>query len=401
MNSISSPGEEVAPASRDRAENTPGVLLLNFGGPRSLAEVPGFLYEILRDPDTLQLPFPQGLQNLLARAVTRRRGPEVSRQYGEIGGRSPIVPATERILAGLEEHLREEFARTDQGRAPSPGLPIWAVHRYLPGFAEAVVDQILQHGVDHLLAVPMYPHFSYTTTGSALLQVNGLLRSRGWEGRFDAMRSYPAAAGYLEAMTARLNECLESASPPPRDTVILCSAHGLPRAYVERGDPYVRELEKTLAALKQAFPQWRFELSFQSRVGPAEWLRPYTDEFIPHLAAEGVRHLVFLPISFVNDHIETLFEVGVTYFNLARAHGIEPYRVQAVEDHPAFIRTLAEGVLAWREEMAPVDGPSSRSGAIVPARDLLPPNQVWRRRGRWAALAWAIAACGTLALALI
>jgi ferrochelatase len=363
-------------APRPRA----AVVLLNFGGPRSLDEVPAFLYEILRDPNTIQLPAPQWVQNLLARCIARRRAPEVARQYAHIGGASPIVPATERLGNALREALA-------QGGQP---FPVYIAQRYLPGDAEATVAALLRDGVESLLAVPLYPQFCHATSGSSLQQLRGLLEAAGWEGSAHALRSYPDAPGYVDALSERLDETLREAQPPLDATVILCSAHGLPRAYVERGDPYRLELYRTLEALRQRFPAWRFDLSFQSRVGPAEWLRPYTDEYVPRLAAQGVRHVVFLPISFVNDHIETLYEVGVTYFELARRHGLTPHRVAAVEAHPGHVRVLADAALHWA---------AGRAG--VPLAELLPPDQGFRRLGAWAWGLWLAALFATLLAALL
>jgi protoporphyrin/coproporphyrin ferrochelatase len=368
-----------APASGSSAPLRPAVVLLNFGGPRRLEEVPGFLYEILRDPNTIQLPLPQWVQDRLAWRIARRRSREVSRQYAEIGGASPIVPATLRIRNALADALQ----------AAGRPLPVYVAQRYLPGDTEATVAEMLTDGVDALLAVPLYPHFSYATSGSSFQQLHALLRDVGWEGRLDALRSYPDAPGLLEAMADRLEATLREAHLQPEHTVILCSAHGLPRAYVEHGDPYRLELYRTVEGLRQRFPQWRFDLAFQSRVGPMEWLKPYTDRYVPQLAQEGVRDLVFVPISFVNDHIETLFEVGVTYFALARAHGLTPHRVPAVEDHPAHVGVLARAAVQWAE---------GRAG--VPLVELLPPDQSFRRRGRWAWGLWLAALAAALFFAL-
>ena len=365
-----------------------GVVLLNFGGPRTLEEVPAFLFEILSDPNTLQLPLPRWAQNILARRITRRRSVEMARQYGAIGGKSPLVDAT----AAIAESLRELL----------PDLPVYTVHRYLRGYTEAVAREIAAEGNDTdgndtggtgaLLALPLYPHFSYATTGSSIEQLLDALDAAGWRGEVTALAAYPRHPRYLEALAARLEECLSAHRPPPGETVILCSAHGLPRSYVERGDPYRDQIEDTVSALRESFPGWRIEIAYQSRVGPAEWLRPYTDEIIPQLAAEGVRHLVFLPISFTSDHIETLYEVGVTYFSLARKCGMEPYRVQAVENHPGLIRLLADTALAWRSQRGgggagTEAGEAGRPGNNdwVPAQTLLPPGQTLRRNGGWIA----------------
>ncbi|MBI4081529.1 MAG: ferrochelatase, partial [Candidatus Lambdaproteobacteria bacterium] len=261
-------------------------------------------------------------------------------------------------------------------------------HRYLAGWCARVAGEIVAAGVDDLLALPLYPHYSYATTGSALQQLAAALRAAGFAGRLSALRSYPDAPGYLDAMAERLRATLSAAAPQPAATVILCSAHGLPAVYVERGDPYRLELYRTLEALRGRFPGWRFALSFQSRVGPAEWLRPYTDEMLKELAGQATRTVVFVPLSFVNDHLETLYEVERLYFPMCRELGMTPHRVAAIEHHPAFIETLAAYARAWD---------AGRAG--VPAAELLPPDQHWRRVGRWSWLAWALALLGVLWLA--
>jgi ferrochelatase len=346
------------------------VLLLNFGGPRSLDEVEQFLFEILRDPNTVQLPVPGWVQDRLARAIARRRSVEVGRQYGEIGGRSPIVAATEQLAGALRQRLA----------ADGNTMPVYAAHRYLPGDARQAARKIVADGVTELLALPLYPHFCFATSGSSFEQLREELERAGFSGACQAVRSYPDAEGYVNALAARLEECLKAASPPPGDTLILCSAHGLPAEYPRRGDPYPAELRRSLESLRRRFPDWRFALSYQSRVGPAEWLRPYTDEIIPTLAREGVKHLVFVPLSFVNDHIETLYEVGHTYFELARRNGLTPHRASAVEDHPDFVAELARQVSEWR----------AGRGA-VPLAELLPPDQSFRRRGIWLWSLWLLA----------
>ena len=351
----------------------PLVVLLNFGGPRHLGEVEAFLFEILRDPNTIRLPLPARLQDRLARRIARRRAPETARQYGEIGGRSPIVEDTERIARALNDAL------------PAGLPPARIAHRYLPGWTRGLAREIVAEGFDDLFAVPLYPHFSYASTGSSLEQLHQELDGAGFRGRLMALRSYPDDPGYVEALGDRLAETLAMAGLKPEGTVILCSAHGLPAKYVARGDPYRLELYRTLEALAERFPEWRFDLAFQSRVGAREWLRPYTDEYVPLLATQGRRDLVFLPLSFVNDHIETIYEIGRTYFDLARRHGLRPHLVPAVSAHPAHIRALAGAVRRWH---------AGRGG--VPALELLPPSQHLARRGVWVWSAWTAVLLATL-----
>ena len=378
------PGESAGSAARAgflgaSILSRPLVVLLNFGGPRGPEEVEAFLFEILRDPNTIQLPVPPAIQELLARRIAGRRAPETRRQYGEIGGRSPIVEDSERIAQALGRALEAAGAAT----------PVRVAHRYLPGWSAGLAREIAAEGFDTLFALPLYPHFSFATTGSSLEQLARALDGAGWRGEIRALRSYPDDPEYLDALAARLHTCLEAGGLEPEGTVILCSAHGLPASYVARGDPYRLELYRTLEGLRERFAGWRIDLSFQSRVGPMEWLRPYTDEYVPVLAEQGLRDLVFVPISFVNDHIETLYEIGVTYFALARRHGLRPHLAAAVSDHPAHVRALAGAVRRWR---------AGRGG--VPLAELLPPSQDFARRGVWVWSAWGAALLTALVHAL-
>lgn len=357
----------------------PAVVLLNFGGPRGLEEVRDFLFEILRDPNTIHLPAPEWVQDRLAAWIARRRAREVRRQYDEIGGRSPIVAATERIAQALREGLG----------AAGQALPVYVGHRYLRGETARATAALVAEGVTELLALPLYPHFSFATSGSSFQQLARELARAGFGGPVRAVRSYPDAPGYLQALAERLEATLANAALRPAHTVLLCSAHGLPASYVEQGDPYVQELYRTVDGLRRRFAQWRFELSYQSRVGPAEWLRPYTDEFVPVLAQQGVKDVVFIPLAFVNDHIETLYEIGHTYFALARRHGMTPHRVPAIEAHDAYVRMLVAAVLDWRQGLG-----------AVPLEGLLPPDQSFARRGIWVWSAWLAALAGALGFAL-
>lgn len=356
------------------------VVLLNFGGPRNLEEVEEFLFEILRDPNTIQLPIPQGMQDRLAAYISRRRAPEVRRQYSEIGGRSPIVAAT----AAIAESLREGLASS------GVSIEVFVAHRYLRDWAGRTAAEIVSSGVKQLYAIPLYPHFSYATGGSSLQQLQGALERAGYRGSLAVLRSYPEGAGYLEALGDRLSTLLDKAAPPLESTVILCSAHGLPLSYVKRGDPYRDELERSLEQLRSRFPHWRLLLSFQSRVGPARWLKPYTDEIIPELAQQGVTDVVFLPLSFINDHIETLYEIGETYFNLVRGCSMKPHLVPAVEDHPAYIRFLTDAVEQWRG-----------GGGGTPPEEMLPPENTPRRTALRAGLIGLALLFAVLLLALL
>ncbi len=353
---------ESKPASTQKM----AVVVFNFGGPRTLNEVHPFLIEILRDPNTIQLPGPVWVQYALARFIARKRVKEVCEQYGHIGGCSPLVQATERVALDVKAELKPML-----GFAPL----VLAVHRYLPGWAKAVALGLHAAQVEHIHCLCMYPHFSYATTGSSVEQWLRALRKAGWRGKLTFQRPYPNAPSYVEALADRFDQAVVQHNLSPHDTVVLCSAHGLPKAYVKQGDPYQMHIETSVDALRARFPQWQFRLAYQSKVGPAEWLRPYTEEIIPVLAKENFKYLLFIPVSFVNDHIETLYEVGETYFERARGHGLTPFRCQAIENHPSYIAFLAQDAYH-----------ALRGGCGSDATALMPKSQFTKRYGWWLGL---------------
>lgn len=338
------------------------VVLLNFGGPRNLAEVPDFLFEILKDPYVIQLPFPLWFQSFLAKRIAKKRARVVKEQYSEIGGQSPILDATENQRQQLLKKLGE--AGID--------IPVYIVHRYIVGSTQATAMQILQDRIESLYLIPMYPHYSWSTSGSSFKLMSTILRRVGYKGTIQVLRSYPNHPLYINALVDRITQTLHFHKLQPQGTLILCSAHGLPQAYVDKGDPYLIELFLTMDELRQRLPEWEFELSFQSRVGPAQWLKPYTDDLIPQLPSKGITNVVFVGVSFVNDHLETLFEIDHTYFELARKSNLMPYRVSAIETQADYIQLLSDKIIVW-----------CQSNQAMGVENVFPPDQRFNRYGRW------------------
>ncbi len=357
-----------------------GVVLLNFGGPRNLDEVEEFLFEILRDPNTIQLPFPLRIQDWLTRKIAKKRSINVREEYDRMGGKSPIVEATESQRVLMEKALQEKGL----------DLHTYTAHRYLPGNAKEVAEQIVADKIEDLFLIPMYPHFSWATTGSSFEQFVAVLNQAGYSGRMKAVRSYPNHPLYVDTLADLLEKGFAKFQLSPENTLIQCSAHGLPRKYVDNGDPYWVELQATMEELRKRFPKWNFHLTFQSRVGPAEWLKPYTDDFITELEGKGVENLLFVAISFVNDHLETLVEVDHTYFELARSCGLKPCRIDPIETHPKFIELLAETTYYWTQE----------AQGLEVRFPLLPPSQQYARYDRWIWYFWCLSFIASLMFAI-
>ncbi|MDH3237183.1 MAG: ferrochelatase, partial [Deltaproteobacteria bacterium] len=203
-----------------------------------------------------------------------------------------------------------------------------------------------EDGVARAIALPLYPQYCAATTGSSLSDLRRWMRWAGVDFPLTEIRSWPDHPGYIAALCAKIEETLEG-TPGTEETHLLFSAHGVPRSFIDGGDPYQVEVEKTVAAVRERFPAISHSISYQSRLGRTEWLKPDTVEEVARLAREGVKRLVVVPVSFVSDHIETLHELDIRLRETAREAGIVTFlRVPAFNDSPAFIGALKEIVLA-------------------------------------------------------
>lgn len=297
-----------------------GVLLLNFGGPANLEDVAPFLRSLLGDPAVIGLPWP--LRVWLARLIARRRAPIVIERYRAIGGGSPLARSTAEQAAALAGALGE-------------GYLVSFAFRHSPPFATAELERLADAGVREVVALPLYPQWSASTSGSALAEVHAPAHRLGLA--IHDVPSFPAAPAFVDAVVARLRAVVE-----PGDHVIV-AAHGLPERAARAGDSYVTEVRATFAALAARLPEHELHLAFQSRLGPVRWTRPYLDEEVRRAGVAGVRSLVVAPVSFVAENLETLYELDIELAEIATAAGIARFRRAAtVGCHPAFIALLAE-----------------------------------------------------------
>jgi ferrochelatase len=306
------------------------VVALNMGGPDSLAAVEPFLRNLFADPDLIQLGWARPLQPLLARLIARRRASFSRAAYSQIGGRSPIrEESTAQVQAVVA-------AMAAAGVAAQPYLAMSYWHPFPAETAAAVrADRITR-----ALLLPLYPHRSRTTSGSAFRTIESALAGIATA----RIEGYATAPGYLDALCDRITEASGQLPEQERWTApVLFSAHGLPEAYVRRGDPYLDDVRSTVAAVTQRLGlQGRSQLAFQSRVGRRRWLAPTTEAALDALAAAGHRAVVMVPVSFTGEHLETLQEIDILYRERAAARGITSFaRSRAVGCHPAFISELA------------------------------------------------------------
>ncbi|MCL2932425.1 MAG: ferrochelatase [Trichodesmium sp. MAG_R03] len=315
-----------------------GVLLLNLGGPEQLEDVRPFLFNLFSDPEIIRLPFPW-LQKPLAWFISTMRFQKSQENYKEIGGGSPLRSITEEQALAIQQQLEEK------------GLLAQAYigMRYWHPFTEEALARVKRDQIEKLVILPLYPQYSISTSGSSFRLLDKLWQKDPELERIEytVVPSWYQRPGYIQAMVELIAQELDHC-PNPEQVHIFFSAHGVPVSYVEEaGDPYQAEIEDCVDKIMKTLNSSNsYTLAYQSRVGPVEWLKPYTEDAIQELAAGGVNDLLVVPISFVSEHIETLQEIDMEYREVAEEAGISNfYRVPALNTHPVFINDLADLVM--------------------------------------------------------
>ena len=323
---------------------TIGVVLFNLGGPGDLSEVEPFLVRLFSDREIIELPGGAALQPLVARLIAKMRGRSVRENYSRIGGGSPQLRLT-RAQAKALEHRLNELTRPDLRFNVVIGM------RYSSPTCADALGELAAADARRIVTVSLFPHWSKATTGSSRNEFDRTLaQPRFARLNFDVshVEHYADHPQYLDAFVDTVRDAFQRIPARRRaDTVILFSAHGLPQKFIDEGDPYVEHIEATRAGiLKRLNVPNRQLLAYQSRTGPVKWLGPGTEETIEALGREGVKDLLVVPLSFVSDHIETLYEVDLLFEETARNAGITGYfRPDALNTHPVFIDALAQLVL--------------------------------------------------------
>jgi ferrochelatase len=325
------------------------VLLMNLGGPDTVQAVEPFLFNLFRDPDIFKLPFSFVTQRLFAWLISSRRAPKVIPQYEEIGGGSPILKLTQAQADAVEDLLKNRGF----------DVPVRVAMRYWHPLTEDVTLKLYQEGYTHLVVLPLYPHYSCTTTGSSLNELRRVLKkASGSEAvKLSVIPSFWDNPKYLQGFANTIAAGLAAGqwSCPLDDVTVLFSAHSLPRKFVKKNnDPYPEQIEACAKALmQQYFPKNSWELGYQSKVGNLVWIGPQTDGLLHYFAATNTDNILMVPISFVSDHLETLFEIDLEYIPLAHELGLNHcHRAPALNNEPMFIEALADLIIEQLSQAA-------------------------------------------------
>ncbi|MBZ5707081.1 MAG: ferrochelatase [Acidobacteriia bacterium] len=307
-----------------------GVVLFQLGGPDTLEAIEPFLFNLFCDPDIIDFPFARIGRRPLAKLISTTRARKVQHHYSVIGGGSPIRRFTEQQARALQLKLAESGF----------DARCFVAMRYWHPFTAEAIEHLRAAQCDEVVLLPLYPHYSSTTTGSSLNEWQRLFHDDIPAHRVEAFYRHEL---YLDALVEKVEETLVRFPDPGRAELVF-SAHSVPLAVIEKGDPYQRQIEETVELLMQrgGWPN-HYRLCYQSKVGASKWLQPSLHKTLRDVATEGVRELCVVPISFVSDHVETLGEIDHEARAEARSLGIERFEMTSgLNDSPTFITALAE-----------------------------------------------------------
>ena len=342
------------------------VLLFNLGGPETLDDVKPFLVNLFSDPDIMDLPPVIG--RFLPRLIAKSRAPKSRTYYEAIGGGSPLRSIT-------EDQVRLLGARLT-GSDPERDFRVFLAMRYAPPRLSEIRDSLRAFNPQRLVLLPLYPQRSTTTTRSSFREFKeSLYEELALPPKsLHVVPAWPDYSPYIAALGETVLKGILALPPNDHPVDILFSAHGIPESRIRKGDPYQKDTERSVAAVGEWLEKegtgrkMRFHLSYQSRVGPLKWLGPETKKTIGDLA---MRHrcvnLVLVPVSFVSDHQETLYEMDITYRDLARASRILHFeRAPALNIQESFIAALASLTKDALENRIPVGAPCSCRCGLCP-----------------------------------
>ena len=298
------------------------VVLLNMGGPNNLDEVEVFLNNMFNDKRIISAPKP--IRMMIAKMITWSRKKEAKSSYAALGGKSPLVGYTKQLISKLEEAM---------------DATVHMAMRYTPPYSSDTL-QGLKH-VDEIYAIPLYPHYSSTTTLSSMEDFEANIKKQGIQAKVRTLDSYYKHPDYIATTVERIRETLGSDNADEFELVF--SAHGLPKKIIDKGDDYQRHIRYNVYHARKALLEaglyfHKTHLAYQSRLGPLKWIRPYLDDKLKSLKKKKV---IIYPIAFTIDNSETEFELDVEYREIAEEIGFEEYRVaKAPNDHPLFVKCI-------------------------------------------------------------
>jgi ferrochelatase len=291
------------------------LLLLAFGGPNSLEEIESFLIRIMKG----RKPSPEQLER-------------VKERYRSIGGFSPLLEITKRQAKGLEAKLNEK------------GYPSksYVGMRYGHPMIEETVKEILRDGIREVVAIPMAPFQSRESTGTYFEELNRVQKDIGERLKVVFVAGWHMHPLFLEAVREKVREGLMGFASGEKTAVhLIFTAHSLPRSIIEK-DPYAREIEMSTRGVLEGLGPLSWHIAYQSKGGgPEEWVGPDVESVLEDLFKEKIRKVLIVPIGFVSDHIEILYDIDIVYRKKAESLGMLLKRSPSLNASEEFIEALA------------------------------------------------------------
>lgn len=318
------------------------VVLFQLGGPDSLDAVEPFLYNLFCDPDIFDFPLASIFRKPLAKIIASMRSRTAGHHYITIGSKSPILELTKHQADTLETELRKDI-----------DAKVFVAMRYWHPMIDFAVQSLAKANFDQIILLPLYPQFSKTTTGSSFNEWHRQCKKNKFSPHLvteiKEFYNYPL---YIESLVDQINLTIRKfVNIPSKEIQLIFSAHGIPESLVVSGDPYKSQIEKTVElVLSKGGWDLPHTLCYQSKVGPLKWVGPSLTETITNIARTGHRYILIVPISFVSEHIETLFEIDIEARQLATGLGVKQFEMMpALNNHPKFIEALKNLVMKVAE----------------------------------------------------
>jgi len=310
------------------------IVLFNLGGPDSLDSVKPFLFNLFFDKKIINLP--TILRYFIAWFISVGREKTAKEIYKNIGGRSPIVAETQKQIDALKKNLQSNL-KSD--------FEIFMCMRHWHPMSNQVVVQIEQYAPDEIILLPLYPQFSTTTTASSIEDFTRKLNRNSINVPCKIICCYPNDENFAKAHADLVKQAIGQVKDK-NNYRILFSAHGLPKKIIASRDPYQWQVETTVKSVIDLLmnPDLDYKITYQSRVGPLEWLDPNTEDEIKSAARQG-KELIIVPIAFVSEHVETLVELDMEYKEIADKYGINYIRVPTLSVNELFISSLSDIII--------------------------------------------------------
>ncbi len=306
-----------------------GVVFINMGGPSDLSEVEGFMRRLFNDPHIISAPY--FVRKFVSKMITMTRTSRVKEHYLAIGGGSPLKSWTEKQAEKTHRKLRDSY----------PSLTFKTAYSYSEPFIIDAIAELSESNPDRIITVPLYPQYSMATLGSVYFDLAEANKRLGLGDRLRTLGPFYEHEGYIKCMVEMLRHGLDQAGGKDNLHVVF-SAHALPQKLINRGDPYGSQIDRTVYLMLQNVPLKDYTVSFQSKIGPVKWMQPATIDTVERLGLEGIKSLLAVPVGFVCDHIETLYELDIELRQIAEKNGIENfYRAPVFNDDDCFIDFLA------------------------------------------------------------